>query len=173
MGTTTNYGLRYPDSGDSVAVHTDIRELAEDVDSDLAVVQALFTGIKTWTTFTPTFQNNQLSGTPAAIAKTVTRAGYWRIGSGAGSIIIAQVEITASAAATNGAAIGLPVTAAERWVLCGTAGIFGGSPPAAQTFTAYMAASLDKIHIVTNVGAFLDVASGQAVRYLVIYKAAS
>jgi len=173
MGTTTNFSLRYPGSADAVNVHTDIQELAEDVDGDLTTIQALFTGLKTWTTFTPTFANNQISGTPAAIAKTTTRAGYWRLGSGAGSIIIAQAEITASAAAANGAAIGLPVTAAERWLICGVCGIFGGTPPASQTFTAYMAASLDKLHFVSNTNAFLDVASGQNVRYLVIYKAAS
>lgn len=172
MGTTTNYGWPYPDSSDAPEVWTDMAALAADIDTDVKALADVVTGIKTWTTFTPTFMNNQASGTPASIAKTTTRAGYWRLGSGAGSIIIAQAEIIASAAATNGAGLGLPVTASERWLIAGVAAINGASPPT-QSGHAYMNSALDKIVVVSNTNAFQDCPSGYGMRYLAIYKAAS
>jgi hypothetical protein len=172
MGITPNYALRYPASTAAPQVWTDIQNLATDTDTALDGIGDALAALKTWTTFIPTFLNNQGGGTPAAIAKTVTRAGYWRIGTGAGSIIIAQAEITATAAATGGMAIGLPITAAERWFLCGVAGIYGGTPPT-QAGHAYMGSALDRLHIINYNGAFQDCASGQTVRYLAIYKSAS
>ena len=35
MAGTTSKGLRYPTAGDNPAVHTDIKNLADDVDSEL------------------------------------------------------------------------------------------------------------------------------------------
>lgn len=35
MAGTTTKGLRYPTAGDNPAVHTDIKNLADDVDSEL------------------------------------------------------------------------------------------------------------------------------------------
>lgn len=173
MGTTANFGLRYPESSDDVKVWEDVQALAEDVDTDLLTLQGLITGIKAWTTFTPTLWNNAVSGTPASIAKTVTRAGYWRLGAGAGSIIIAQAEVTASAAVTNGAALSLPVNASERWLIAGVAAINGASPPTGQSGHAYMHVSLDRCLFVTNTNSFLNASSGDSLRYLMIYKAAS
>lgn len=172
MGTTANYSLPYPDATDAPEVWTDMEALADATDTALDGIADTLAGLKTWTTFTPSFQNNQASGTPASIAKTTTRAGYWRIGTGAGSIIIAQAEIIASAAATNGAGLGLPVTAAERWLICGVAAINGATPPT-QSGHAYMNAGLDKIVVVSNTNAFQDCPSGYGMRYLAIYKAAS
>lgn len=173
MATTATWGLRYPISSDNFQPHIDIKNLADDVDADLTTINAKFTGLQNWTTFTPTFRNNAISGTPTDIGKTVTRAGYWRIGTGAGSIIIAQAEITASAAASNGMSIGLPVTSAERWLVSGSLAVSAGSPPAGQSGMAYMAPSLDRLLCVTYTNAFLDCPSGATVRYLAIYKAAS
>jgi hypothetical protein len=172
MGTTPNYALRYPASSAPVEVWTDIQNLASDTDTALDGIADALAALKTWTTFVPTFLNNQGGGTPAAVAKTVIRAGYWRLGVGAGSIIISQAEVTATAAATGGMGIGLPVTAAERWFLCGVAGIYGGTPPT-QAGHAYMGSALDKLHIINFTGGFQDVSIGQTVRYLAIYKSAS
>lgn len=172
MGTTANYALPYPASSDAPEVWNDMQDLANATDTALDGIADTLAGLKTWTTFTPTFKNNQISGTPANIAKTTTRAGYWRIGTGAGSIIIAQAEIIASAAATNGAGLGLPVTAAERWLICGVAVIAGATPPT-QAGHAYMSAGLDQIYVVSNTNAFQDCPSGYGMRYLVIYKSAS
>ena len=36
MAGTTTKGLRYPTAGDNPAVHTDIKNLADDVDSELS-----------------------------------------------------------------------------------------------------------------------------------------
>lgn len=35
MAGTTSKGLRYPTAGDNPAIHTDIKNLADDVDSEL------------------------------------------------------------------------------------------------------------------------------------------
>lgn len=172
MGTTSTYGFPYPDSTDAPEVWTDMEALADAVDTQMATNAAIVTALKSWTTFTPTLTNNNASGTPASIAKTVTRAGYWRIGTGAGSIIIAQAEVISSAAASNGAALSLPVTAAERWLICGVAVIAGATPPT-QAGHAYMAAGLDRIIVVSNTNAFQDCPSGYGMRYLAIYKSAS
>lgn len=172
MGSTAQYALPYPEPSDAPEVWSDVQDLAEATDIALDGIADALAALKTWTTFTPTFQNNQVSGTPANISKTTTRAGYWRIGTGAGSIIIAQAEIIATAAATNGASLGLPVTAAERWLIAGVAAINGSSPPS-QSGHAYMGSALDRIHVVSTTNAFQDVANGQAMRYLTIYKSAS
>jgi hypothetical protein len=172
MGTTTNYALPYPEASDAPEVWNDVEALADATDTALDGIADALANLKTWTTFTPTFFNNQASGTPAAISKTTTRAGYWRIGTGAGSIIIAQAEIVATAAATGGASLGLPVTAAERWLIAGVAAINGASPPT-QSGHAYMGSALDRIHVVSNTNAFQDCPNGYGFRYLVIYKSAS
>lgn len=173
MGTTANFGLRYPDATDDVEVWTDIQNLAEDVDTDLLTLQGLVLALNDFTAYTPTLYNNQISGTPASIAKTVQSAGYWKIGTGANSLVIAHAEVTASAAVTNGAALTLPVTASTRWLNAGTAGIFGSSPPASQSGHAYMATSLDKILFVTYTNSFLSAASGDTIRYLCVYPSAA
>jgi len=80
--------------------------------------------------------------------------------------------VVLTAAAANGLSIGLPVTASERWLMCGTAVISGASPPT-QAGHAYMGAALDRLHIVSNTNAFQSAVSGDGVRYLAIYKAAS
>lgn len=173
MPTTPNFGLRYPSSSDDVEVWADIQALAEDVDTDLLTLQAAIGALNDATSFTPTLYNNQISGTPASIAKTVTSATYWKIGTGANSIVIAHAEVTASAAVANGAALTLPVAASTRWFNSGTAGIFGASPPASQSGHAYMAASLDKIHFVTYTNSFLSASSGDTLRYLCVYPSAA
>jgi hypothetical protein len=173
MPTTPNFGLRYPSSSEDVEVWADIQALAEDVDGDLLTLSNLIGALNDATSYTPTLYNNQISGTPASISKTVQSAAYWRIGSGANSIIIAHAEVTASAAVANGAALTLPVASSTRWFNCGTAGIYGASPPAGQGGHAYMAASLDKIHFVTYTNSFLSASSGDTLRYLCVYPSAS
>jgi hypothetical protein len=172
MGTTPIYGLPYPDATDAPEVWSDMEALADAVDTELDVLQDALTAFRTWTSFTPTFLNNQISGTPAAVTKTVTRAKYCRLGVGANSLVIAMADITATAAASNGFGIGLPITAAERFVVAGVLGVYGGTPPT-QTGHAYMAASLDKLHATSFTSVFQDCANGQSVRYLVAYMSAS
>lgn len=173
MPSTPDWGIPYPASSDAVEVWSDLQAMAESVDTLITFLNGKINAIDDWTTFTPTLYNNSNSGTPASIAKTVTRAGYWRLGAGAGSIIIAQAEVIASAAASNGAALTLPIAASERWLIAGSAVISGASPPAGQIGHAYMGGAQDRIHCVTATNAFLDVTSGYGMRYLAIYKAAS
>jgi hypothetical protein len=172
VGTTANFALPYPESSDAPEVWTDMAALANGVDSALDGLADDIAELNDFTTYTPTLWNNGVSGTPASIAKTVTRAGYWRIGTGANSIIIAQAEVIAGAAASNGAALSLPVTASARWLLAGVAAINGASPPT-QSGHAYMSASLDRVHVVSNTNAFQDCPNGYGFRYLVVYPSAS
>lgn len=119
-----------------------------------------------WQSFTPTLYT-LTTGTRASIAKTVTRAVYVK----RGSLVIAQVDLTAGAGSASGASVSLPVPAIARQVVCGTAAIMGASAPT-QAGVAQMTAALDSVGVVNLANAFQDIVSGQTLRYSVMYQSA-
>jgi len=52
MAGTTSKGLRYPTAGDNPAVHTDIKNLADDVDSELNDYLTTASAASTYATLT-------------------------------------------------------------------------------------------------------------------------
>lgn len=130
-------------------------------------------GVDAWTPFTPTLIQS------GAVTKTVTRAGYMKIG----RLVIAQVSlaVTGAGTATNNVVVGIPVPAAAAgdhpcgigFIVDSSAGaFFSGTALMTSTGAVYFASS-------TNVG-FLGsgtftaaLAAGDSIRYALMYEAAA
>lgn len=193
MGSTTAiHALHYPATGDPPAGPTQIEQLANDLDLALPVVtdtapaapvaglvwyaptagtlqvwdgtawQPIVQGA--WTAYTPTLSN---ASTGAALASSGASGKYTLIG---GKTCIAQGGITASATSSGGIAVSLPFTAHDRDLDCGTLGIFGGTPPAGQTGIAEMLGDQARLVPVNFTSGFMDISSGQTLRWSVTYE---
>lgn len=122
-----------------------------------------------WIDFTPLLYQS-LTTTPASISRTIEYAHYRQLG----KMVWANVGVVATAGSSNGVGIDLPVAAAARYFDMGTARVMGASPPATQTGLAYgySGPPYNKLVIVSDTGGFLNIVSGQPLRYSVCYQAA-
>lgn len=116
--------------------------------------------------YTPTLWGS-IGTTRVSLTRTITRA-VWLKRDG---LVIAEVDITAGATSTGGCSVSLPVAAIARQVICGSLQVMGASFPATQCGGAFMHATLDSVGPATAGSGFLDVISGQTIRFAVMYQA--
>lgn len=162
MPSTSNLSLPYPSLSNAPNVPQDIQNLATAVDTYVSTLENATTK---WTSFTPTAYANTIT-TKSSVTRTVNNAWYIV----RNNICFAHAEVTLGAAASNGAGLALPVTAAERWLTCGSAGIFGASADTTQTGVAYMLSDLTTIVFTSYSNAFLSALNGHTLRYNIFYK---
>jgi hypothetical protein len=116
-----------------------------------------------WTAFTA--QAYDMSG-PTAVACTVNHAAYKIVG---GDTCVAYGDVTFNATTTGGGAVSLPLGGSVRLFNIGTLAVFGASTPAGQMSIAYMSSDLGKVIVVNSATSYLNVTSGQTLRYMVTY----
>ncbi|WJN62879.1 hypothetical protein [Streptomyces phage phiScoe23] len=118
-----------------------------------------------WILFTPEIYSTSDLNTPVASTPSATGCRYKYLDR---TTVLALVDVTVNAAVTS-VCCSLPVPAAHRQILSGTAALFGSSTPADQSGMAYMLSTQNHIVIAAYTQGYRNAVSGNIFRYHVIY----
>ncbi|ANT41095.1 hypothetical protein BI024_gp25 [Streptomyces phage Nanodon] len=119
-----------------------------------------------WIFFTPEIRAATDLNTAVASTPSATGCKYKYLDR---TTVLAMVDVTVNAAVTS-VCCSLPVPAANRQIMSGTAALFGTGTPTDQSGVAYMLTSLNHIVIAAYTQGYRNAASGNVFRYQVIYQ---